>query len=157
MATEVLSKPSFLPPYPQMIMEAIAAVKEADGANKAAISEYIEEKYGELGAPHADLLNHHLTAMKDSNELLFVKDNYLLPTSDGPVKRGRGRPPKAKEGPPPAGANVAPPRPRGRPKKDPNAPPAPKKAKTAAAAAPPSGRPRGRPRKVQPLQNGVEA
>ncbi|KAL1566786.1 HMG-Y-related protein A-like [Salvia divinorum] len=157
MATEELTKPSSLPPYPQMIMEAIDAVKEADGTNKSTISQYIVAKYGEFGAPHTELLNHHLNAMKDSSELLFVKNNYLRPTSDGPVKRGRGRPPKPREAPP-AGGGVAPPRPRGRPKKDPNAPPAPKKAKiSAAAATPPSGRPRGRPKKVQPLQNGVEA
>ncbi|XP_057807194.1 HMG-Y-related protein A-like [Salvia miltiorrhiza] len=158
MATEELTKPSSLPPYPQMIMEAIDAVKEADGANKSTISKYMESKYGELGGTHTDLLNHHLTAMKDSGELVFVKNNYLRPSSDAPPKRGRGRPPKPKDA---QAAVVAPspsPRPRGRPKKDPNAPPAAKKAKSSApAAAPPSGRPRGRPKKVQPLQNGVEA
>lgn len=141
-----------------MILEAIDELKEAEGVNKSTISKHLESKYGELPTTHADLLTLNLNAMKDRGELLFVKNNYLRPTSDAPLKRGRGRPPKAKE-PAPAGIVLAPPRPRGRPKKDPNAPPAPKKAKT--VASPPSvsktGRPRGRPRKVQPLQNGVEA
>ncbi|KAH6799406.1 hypothetical protein C2S51_035890 [Perilla frutescens var. frutescens] len=160
MATEELGKPSSLPPYPQMIMEAIDALKQAEGASKTSISKFMESKYGEMAAGHADLLTAHLTAMKDSGELLFIKNNYLKPSSDAPPKRGRGRPPKPKD-PMPAGVVLAPPRPRGRPKKDPNAPPAPKKPKT--SAAPPTisktGRPRGRPRKVQPqpLQNGVEA
>lgn len=143
-----------------MIMEAIDELKLAEGVSKPSISKFMESKYGEMPAGHADLLTEHLTTMKDSGELVFIKNNYLKPSSDAPPKRGRGRPPKAKE-PVPAGAVLAPPRPRGRPKKDPNAPPAPKKLKTPAATPSVSktGRPRGRPRKVQPqpLQNGVEA
>ncbi|XP_011099943.1 HMG-Y-related protein A-like [Sesamum indicum] len=160
MATEELNKPPSIPPYPQMIMEALDALKQTEGANKSAISKYMESKYGEMPAGHADLLSHHLNRMKDSGELLFIKNNYVKPGPDAPQKRGRGRPPKPKE-PLPAGAIAAAPRPRGRPRKDPNAPPAPKKPKP--PAGPPSisktGRPRGRPRKVnpQPVQNEVEA
>ncbi|PIN11248.1 hypothetical protein CDL12_03599 [Handroanthus impetiginosus] len=160
MATEDLSKTSSLPPYPQMIMEAIDALNQPEGANKSSISKYMESKYGEMPPGHADLLTAHLTKMKDSGELLLIKNNYLKPGADAPLKRGRGRPPKPKE-PLPPGVVLAPPRPRGRPRKDPNAPPAPKKLKP--SAGPPkvskTGRPRGRPRKVQPqlVQNGVEA
>ncbi|KAH6760090.1 Mitochondrial substrate carrier family protein [Perilla frutescens var. frutescens] len=160
MATEELNKSPSLPPYPQMIMEALDAMKQAEGANKSSILKYTESKYGEMPPGHAELLSYHLTRMKDSGELLFIKNNYLKPGPEAPLKRGRGRPPKPKE-PLPPGTILAPPRPRGRPRKDPNAPPAPKKPKP--PSAPPSisktGRPRGRPRKVnpQPLQNGVEA
>ncbi|CAA0831229.1 high mobility group A [Striga hermonthica] len=160
MATEEYNRPHSLPPYPQMIMEALDALKQAEGANKSSISKYMESKYGEMPPRHSDLLSHHLNRMKDIGELLFIKNNYLKPSPDAPLKRGRGRPPKPKESLPPD--TILPPsRPRGRPKKDPNAPPAPKKPKP--PSGPPSmsktGRPRGRPRKVnpQPFQNGSDA
>ncbi|KAL2504480.1 high mobility group A [Abeliophyllum distichum] len=137
MATEEVSKPPPLPPYPQMIMEALDALQQKEGANKSSLSKYIESKYGDLPAGHANLLSAHLTAMKDSGELLFVKNNYLRPGSDAPPKRGRGRP-----------------------RKDPNSSPEPKKPKPAAGppAVSKTGRPRGRPRKVkpQPAPNGLE-
>ncbi|XP_051140261.1 HMG-Y-related protein A-like [Andrographis paniculata] len=157
MATEELNKPPSLPPYPQMIMEALDALKQAEGANKSSISKFMESKYGEMPAGHADLLSHHLVRMKDSGDLLFIKNNYLKPGPEAPLKRGRGRPPKPKD-PLPPGAIPPAPRPRGRPRKDPNSEPAPKKVKPAPSLSK-SGRPRGRPRKVsvQPLQNGVEA
>lgn len=135
-----------------MIMEALDALKQAEGANKSSISRYIESKYGEMPPGHAELLSHHLTRMKDSGELLFIKNNYLKSGPDAPLKRGRGRPPKPKETIP------SPPKPRGRPRKDPNEPPAPKKLKPPSSISKPR-KPRGRPKKVnpQPLQNGVEA
>ncbi|KAL8476343.1 hypothetical protein ACS0TY_028861 [Phlomoides rotata] len=162
MATEEHHRSSSLPPYPQMIMEALDALNPypTEGANKSTISKFMETKYGEMPCGHSDLLSHHLNMMKDSGELLFIKNSYLKPGPGAPLKRGRGRPPKPRE-PLPPGTIPAPPRPRGRPRKDPNAPPAPKKSKP--PSSPPSisstGRPRGRPRKVnaQPLQNGVEA
>ncbi|KAI3462162.1 hypothetical protein Pfo_018825 [Paulownia fortunei] len=160
MASEELSKSSSLPPYPQMIMEAIDALKQTEGANKSSISGYMESKYGEMPTGHADLLTTHLTRMKESGELLLIKNNYLKPGPDAPLKRGRGRPPKPKV-PLPLGTIPPLPRPRGRPSKDPNAPSAPKKPKPSAGSPSVSktGRPRGRPRKVklQPVQNGVEA
>lgn len=144
-------------------MEAIDALNQAEGANKSSISKYMETKYGEMGAGHADLLTTQLNQMKDNGDIVLMKNNYLRPGPEAPLKRGRGRPPKAKEAVPEGTATVsAAPRPRGRPKKDPKSAPAPKKAKV--ASGPPSvsktGRPRGRPRKAkpqQPLQNGVEA
>ncbi|XP_020114897.1 HMG-Y-related protein A-like [Ananas comosus] len=181
MATEEVSKPPSLPPYPEMIMAAIAALNETNGSNKSAIAKYIESKYGgELPESHASLLTAHLARMKESGDLLFLKNNYLRPGVDTPPKRGRGRPPKPKvpgsaPAPAAAAAAAASPRPRGRPPKprDPLAAAAaraaagmprprgrpPKKARAAdvsavpaaaAAAAPGGKRGRGRPPKVKP-------
>ncbi|CAA2967822.1 HMG-Y-related A-like [Olea europaea subsp. europaea] len=137
MATEEVSKPPAIPPYRQMIMEALDSLKQKEGANKTSISEYLESKYKDLPAAHVNLLSAHLTTMKDSGELLFIKNNYLRPGAEAPPKRGRGRP-----------------------RKDPNSLPEPKKPKPAAGpqAVSKTGRPRGRPRKVKPqtAPNGLE-
>ncbi|GAA0175713.1 chromatin/chromatin-binding, or -regulatory protein [Lithospermum erythrorhizon] len=161
MATEEVSKPPSLPPYPQMIMEAIDALGPHEGSNKSSISKFMESKYGPLPAGHANLLTAHLNRLKDGGELVFFKNNYLRPDPNAPPKRGRGRPPKQKE-PMPEGEVPSVTRPRGRPRKDPNAPPAPKKVKTIdvpsgeAPTVSQTGRPRGRPRKLNP-QSAVEA
>ncbi|GMN38528.1 hypothetical protein TIFTF001_007753 [Ficus carica] len=132
-----------LPQYPEMIMAAIESLNEAGGSNKSSISKHIEETYGNLPAAHMTLLAHHLNRMRQSGELVLVKNNYAKPDPNAPPRRGRGRPPKPKALVPP-GAVVAPPRPRGRPPKprDPFAPPPPLKKKSSG-----SGRPRGRPPK----------
>ncbi|KAK7276239.1 hypothetical protein RIF29_17376 [Crotalaria pallida] len=142
MATEEVNKPSSLPPYSEMIMKAIEALNEVNGSSRSAISSYIESTYGDLPAGHSALLIHHLNKMKESGELVFLKNNYSKPDPNAPPKRGRGRPPKSKA-PVPPGTVVSPPRPRGRPPKDPDAPPKPPIAKVSGG----SGRPRGRPPK----------
>lgn len=187
MATEPVSKPPSLPPYPEMIMGAIDALKEKDGLSKATIGRHIESTYGDLPAGHINSLTEHLNKLKEDGELVLVKNNYMRPDPNAPPKRGRGRPPKAKDPNAPeltpvaaaapaataavAGADGPSSRGRGRPRKDPNAPPSVKKAKTEKPkedekeddkedpTPSKSGRPRGRPRKVQPAlaQNGVEA
>ncbi|MED6159851.1 hypothetical protein PIB30_045993 [Stylosanthes scabra] len=138
MVIEEVDKSQLLPPYPEMIMKAIEEMGESNGASKSAISNYIESTYGELPPGHTPLLSHHLNKMKESGEVVFLKNNYMKPDPNAPPKRGRGRPPKPKA-PLPPGTVLSPPRPRGRPPKDPNAPP---------SAKVPSGRPRGRPKKV---------
>ncbi|CAI8586029.1 unnamed protein product [Vicia faba] len=142
MATREVNKPQSLPPYPEMILKALDALNEANGSNKSAIANNIESIYGELPEGHAVLLSYHLNQMKESGELVFAKNNYSRPDPSAPPKRGRGRPPKAKDplASPPSSV-VSPPRPRGRPPKDPNA--GPKTPKTSG-----SGRPRGRPKKI---------
>ncbi|KAL5553207.1 hypothetical protein UlMin_040608 [Ulmus minor] len=132
-----------LPQYPELIMMAIEALNEPAGSNKSSISKHIEATYGNLPASHSNLLAHHLNRMKNSGELVLVKNNYMKPDPNAPPKRGRGRPPKPKASPP-SGAVASSPRPRGRPPKprDPFAPPPPPKVKS-----PGSGRPRGRPPK----------
>ncbi|XP_058744757.1 HMG-Y-related protein A-like [Vicia villosa] len=142
MATKEVNKPQSLPPYPELILKALDELNEPNGSNKSAISNHIESIYGELPEGHAVVLAYHLNQMKDNGELVFAKNNYSRPDPSAPPKRGRGRPPKAKDplAPPPS-AVVSPPRPRGRPPKDPNAPP--KTPKTSG-----SGRPRGRPKKI---------
>ncbi|KAK7276238.1 hypothetical protein RIF29_17375 [Crotalaria pallida] len=140
MAAEEVNKLSPLPPYPEMIMKAVEALNDANGSNKSAISSYIESTYGDLPSGHSALLTHFLNKMKESGELVFLKNNYMKPDPNAPPKRGRGRPPKPKA-PVPPGTVVSPPRPRGRPLKDPDAPP------SAAKVSGGSGRPRGRPPK----------
>lgn len=152
----------------QIIMEAIDTLKEKEGSNKSSIGRYIESTYGDVPAGHMSSLTEHLNKMKEDGEIVLVKNNYMRPDPNAPPKRGRGRPPKAKDPNAPevpvaaTPATDGPSRGRGRPRKDPNAPPSVKKAKTEKPKDPtPSktGRPRGRPRKVQPQlpQNGVEA
>ncbi|PON62763.1 High mobility group protein HMGA [Parasponia andersonii] len=132
-----------LPQYSELIIAAVEALSEPNGSNKSAISKQIEATYGNLPVAHTTLLSHHLNRMRQSGELVLVKNNYMKPDPNAPPKRGRGRPPKPKV-PLPPGAVISPPRPRGRPPKprDPFAPPPPQKERT-----PGSGRPRGRPPK----------
>ncbi|KAI7993672.1 HMG-Y-related protein A [Camellia lanceoleosa] len=136
---------STLPQYPEMILAAIEALDDKNGSNKSAISKHIEDTYGELPPAHTTLLSHHLNKMKQSGQLVMVKNNYMKPDPNSPPPRGRGRPPKPKSDLPPD-AVASPPRPRGRPPKsrDPSDPPPPPKIKS---PSPGSGRPRGRPPK----------
>ncbi|KAJ8459854.1 hypothetical protein OPV22_032780 [Ensete ventricosum] len=155
-----------LPPYPQMILAAVAASGDKDGTSLSAISEYVESSYeGQLPPSHASLLAAHLTRMTEAGELLLVGSVYFRPGPEAPppVKRSRGRPPKPKPKlPDPAGPADAAPRRRGRPPKpvDPLAPvkiprPRGRPPKRAADGADPgqpglTKRPRGRPPKVRP-------
>jgi hypothetical protein len=162
----------------QMILEAIHVLKDKNGSNKSAISRHIEGKYRELPAAHESLLTEHLARLKESGDLIFVKNTYFRAEALVEVsKTRRGRPPKQRDpnAPPPAPKPVSG-RPRGRPPKA-KAPldaavaqatagmprgrgRPPKKAKTAAAAAlaaPATGdgtapvkRGRGRPPKFRP-------
>uniref|UniRef100_A0A0E0AVL1 HMG-Y-related protein A n=1 Tax=Oryza glumipatula TaxID=40148 RepID=A0A0E0AVL1_9ORYZ len=165
-AADEASKPPPLPPYPEMILAAIEGLNEKSGSNKSAISKFIEGKYGDLPPAHASLLTAHLARMKESGELIFLKNNYFRADApDAPPKRGRGRPPKPRDpNAPPPPPKPSSPRPRGRPpkSKDPisDAIPKsrgrpPKKAKTAPAPPPATGdgsapvkRGRGRPPKL---------
>ncbi|KAF5769313.1 putative High mobility group protein HMGA, plant [Helianthus annuus] len=170
MAGEELNRPPSLPPYAEMIFSAIDALKEKDGSSTSSISNYIESTCGSLPEEHTNILADQLNKLVENGELVVSNNNYMRPDSATPAKRGRGRPPKAKDpsaaetetpaavtSPATAGSEVK--RGRGRPKKDPNAPPSAKKVKAATVPTPPSktGRPRGRPRKVQPEPAGVEA
>ncbi|KAJ0240500.1 HMG-Y-related protein A [Hirschfeldia incana] len=147
-----------LPPYPQMIMEAIEASNDANGCNKTAIARHIESTQTSLPPSHMTLLSYHLNQMKQSGQIAMVKNNYMKPDPQAPPKRGRGRPPKAKAqgdsshvAAPPA-PSVTSPRPRGRPPKakDPSSE---VETKVAAAAPSGSGRPRGRPPKKQKTES----
>ncbi|PSR88138.1 HMG-Y-related protein like [Actinidia chinensis var. chinensis] len=134
--------PSSLPQYPEMILAAIEALNDKDGSNKSSISKQIEAEYGELPAAHTTLLSHHLNKMKQSGQLVMVKNNYMRPDPNAPPRRGRGRPPKPKTALPPD-ATMSPPRPRGRPPK----PRDPLSSVTTKPSSAGSGRPRGRPPK----------
>eukprot|EP00262_Sarcandra_glabra_P013657 TRINITY_DN3844_c0_g1_i1.p1 TRINITY_DN3844_c0_g1~~TRINITY_DN3844_c0_g1_i1.p1 ORF type:complete len:172 (+),score=18.59 TRINITY_DN3844_c0_g1_i1:110-625(+) len=145
MATEEVDKPPSLPQYSEMIFAAISALDDKNGSSKSAIAKYIESSYGDLPAGHPTLLAHHLSRLKDSGELVLVKNNYMRPNPNAPPKRGRGRPPKPKL-PVPPGTVLSPPRPRGRPPKPKD--PAAMAAAAVAAAASGSPKPRGRPPKM---------
>ncbi|XP_010424931.2 PREDICTED: putative clathrin assembly protein At2g01600 [Camelina sativa] len=112
-----------LPPYPKMIMDAIEASNDPNGCNKTAISKHIESTQITLPPSHNTLLNYHLNHMKQTGQLVIVKNNYMKPNPNGPPKRGRGRPPKPKPDVDPSHAAAvpappaSPPRPRGRPPK----------------------------------------
>jgi hypothetical protein len=134
----------------QIILKAIEELNEKNGSNKSSISKHIESTYGDLPAGHSTLLTHHLNKLKDSGDLVFLKNNYMKPDPNAPPKRGRGRPPKPKV-PLPLGIDLGPARPRGRPPKDPNAPPKPPKVKVSTG----SGKPRGRPRKMARPSGGL--
>nr|GMD82677.1 HMG-Y-related protein A-like [Ipomoea batatas] len=111
----------------QMILEALHVLKQKERVNKFGISKYIESKYGGMSDAHSKLLTFHLERiMKQSGDLIFLKNNYIKPGPDTPPKRGCGRRPKPKA-PVAPGTIFAPPRPRGRPRKDPNAHPLPKR------------------------------
>ncbi|CAN7102359.1 unnamed protein product [Brassica rapa subsp. narinosa] len=155
MAEEQQPSPFSLPPYPQMIMEAIEASNDANGCNKTAIAKHIESTQTSLPPSHMTLLSYHLNQMKQSGQITMVKNNYMKPDPQAPPKRGRGRPPKAK----PQGESshvavpapsVSSPRPRGRPPKakDPSS-----EVETKVAAPSGSGRPRGRPPKKQKTES----
>lgn len=131
----------------QMIIKAIEALNSENGSNKSTISKFIESTFGNLPTGHSSLLTHHLNMMKASGELVFWKNNYMKRDPTAPPRRGRGRPPKPK-GPLPSGVVLSPPKPRGRPPKDPNSPPQPQPPKPVQMkVSSGTGKPRGRPRK----------
>ncbi|KAJ0981304.1 hypothetical protein J5N97_009575 [Dioscorea zingiberensis] len=178
-STEEPSDPSSLPPYSEMIVAAIEALDEKSGSSESSISKYMEATYGSLPSTHSEQLVEELTRMKESGELVVVEDNYRLPETDPPPKRGRGRPPKPKTPVPEAEAMPVsrprgrPPKPkdplavavakaahglpkrRGRPPKNPR-PSAPSPAPAATGAVVGVKRGRGRPPKVKPQLADVE-
>ena len=129
-----------------MIMAAIEASNDANGCNKTAIAKHIESTQSILPPSHSTLLNYHLNQMKQSGQIVMVKNNYMKPDPHAPPKRGRGRPPKPQGDsshvaiPAPS---VSPPRTRGRPPKV-NDSSSEAKSKVSPSV---SGTPRGRPPK----------
>ncbi|KAG2305075.1 hypothetical protein Bca4012_064153 [Brassica carinata] len=90
------SHPSWVHPhYSEMICCAIAALNEADGSSKQAISRYIERTYTGIPTAHGALLTHHLKSLKNSGVLMMVKKSYKLASAAAP---------------PPASVAVEPPR-----------------------------------------------
>ncbi|CAH8363516.1 unnamed protein product [Eruca vesicaria subsp. sativa] len=153
--------PFSLPPYPQMIMEAIEASNDVNGCNKTTIAKHIESTQTTLPPSHMTLLTYHLNQMKSSGQIVMVKNNYMKPDPHAPPKRGRGRPPKAKPAQGdsshvatvPAPSSVSSPRPRGRPPKAKDA--SSSEVETKVEAAPSGGerRGRGRPPKKQKTES----
>ncbi|KAI3724321.1 hypothetical protein L2E82_36093 [Cichorium intybus] len=71
------------PPYPEMIIQAIAALKDRDGSSKQAISKYIEKVYTNLPPTHSVLLTHHLKNLRNQGQLIMVKYSYMLAPRSG--------------------------------------------------------------------------
>ncbi|XP_071691258.1 uncharacterized protein [Rutidosis leptorrhynchoides] len=71
------------PPYSEMIIGAIAGLKDKDGSSRQAIAKYIDKVYGASNLPptHANLLTQHLKRMKNEGQLIMVKHSYALPTT----------------------------------------------------------------------------
>lgn len=67
------------PPYAEMIIAAISALKDKDGSSRQAISKYIEKEFINLPPTHATLLTHHLKRLKNQGQLIMVKHSYMLP------------------------------------------------------------------------------
>ncbi|KAK9115239.1 hypothetical protein Syun_022036 [Stephania yunnanensis] len=154
MAAEEVNKPFSHPPYAEMILAAIAGLNDENGSSKSAISKYIEGAFNGLPSDHSVQLTNSLNQMKESGELVYSKNNFMLKDPNAPPKRGRGRPPKPKLQSSLSDAPAGPPRPRGRPPKakDPLAPPS---ASPRPKVASGSGKPRGRPPKKAKIDGGV--
>lgn len=142
-----------------MITAAMDALKDNEGLSKASISKYMEATYGDLPAGHTNLLTQHLNTMKQNGELVLVKNNYMKPGPDVPLRRGRGRPPKPKSED--AAALEGPGKPRGRVRKENDGNEQVAKKVKSDDEAKSTGKPRGRPRKIVegqvPRKEGVEA
>ncbi|KAM1282498.1 hypothetical protein ACFX2I_022931 [Malus domestica] len=68
-----------------MIKGAIEALNDSNGSSKSAIAKHIESTYGDLPKSHTALLAHHLNRMKDTGELVLVKNNYIKPDPNAEV------------------------------------------------------------------------
>ncbi|KAK8947161.1 hypothetical protein KSP39_PZI006679 [Platanthera zijinensis] len=93
------------PPYKDMIVSAIEALKDRKGSSRKAIFKYIADNYTGLPSTHAALLTHHLRRLRHKGDLIMLKHSFKLSDSSagvGSKKRGRGRPPKSATHPPPA-------------------------------------------------------
>ncbi|KAI3776425.1 hypothetical protein L1987_46207 [Smallanthus sonchifolius] len=80
------------PPYAEMIIAAITALKDKDGSSRQAISKYIEKEFTNLPPTHSTLLTHHLKRLKNLGQIVLVKHSYMLAARSGqfepPVSTG---------------------------------------------------------------------
>ncbi|CAN6174270.1 unnamed protein product [Urochloa humidicola] len=104
-APELGPPPPPPPSYPEMILEAIDALGNANGSNKTAISGYLKDKYGAaLPRDHNSLLTINLGRMKSASELVFSKNNYSRPDGDEDEDEEEEEKEEVKEGEPSATA-----------------------------------------------------
>lgn len=67
----------------QMILRAIAELKEDGGSTAEAISKFIKQNFEDLPWAHASLLSHHLKRLCQRGELINVSENcYMLPNEN---------------------------------------------------------------------------
>uniref|UniRef100_A0A7N0VAJ5 H15 domain-containing protein n=1 Tax=Kalanchoe fedtschenkoi TaxID=63787 RepID=A0A7N0VAJ5_KALFE len=70
------------PPYEEMIITAIEALKEKNGSSRQAIAKYIQHAYTNLPPAHPAMLTHHLKRMKKAGQLVMIKYSYMLAGSE---------------------------------------------------------------------------
>ncbi|KAK2969972.1 hypothetical protein RJ640_008312 [Escallonia rubra] len=69
------------PPYPELILATIAALKEENGSTPQAIVDFTFKQYPYLPPCHSDLVNRHLKQLKDEGVLITAGNNdnsYLI-------------------------------------------------------------------------------
>ncbi|CAD6220850.1 unnamed protein product [Miscanthus lutarioriparius] len=73
-------KPAAHPPYAEMILEAIAALKERTGSSSVAIAKYVEAKHGgKLPTNFRKQLTVQLKKLAAAGKLTRVKNSFKLP------------------------------------------------------------------------------
>ncbi|CAM8989151.1 unnamed protein product [Rhodiola kirilowii] len=70
------------PPYEEMIISAIEALKEKNGSSRQAIAKYIERVYTNLPPAHSAMLTSHLKRMKSAGQLVMDKYSYMIAGSE---------------------------------------------------------------------------
>ncbi|KAK9758034.1 hypothetical protein RND81_01G202000 [Saponaria officinalis] len=71
------------PSYTEMITAAILwenSQGKVSGSSKQAIAKYIDRVYSNLPPSHSSLLTHHLKRLKNSGQLVMLKNSYQLPS-----------------------------------------------------------------------------
>ncbi|KAG6515606.1 histone H1-like [Zingiber officinale] len=88
------------PPYKEMIVAAVKAIKDKRGSSAQAISKFIRGTYADLPLKHSAILKRHLRRLKKRGVLFMVRHSYKLTDAlDGEIppngeKRRPGRPRK---------------------------------------------------------------
>ncbi|XP_021756224.1 uncharacterized protein LOC110721398 [Chenopodium quinoa] len=162
------------PSYAEMITAAImwdSSQGKAEGSSKRAIAKYIDRVYTNLPPTHSALLTHHLKRLKNSGQLVMIKNSYQLPVVAAAAAAASGAAAVPLRSAPPSQLNPQPQdstTPKKRPGRPPKAKPLghPSPGSVGPSPAPAAGvgngpstgkRPRGRPPRQQQQQQPAVA